>query len=77
VGVGDLAGGLQVVIWLNTDGLLPSHTPAGQLAQLLGQNQQVLNPEEGPPRRYDDERVSAANVRPTRWNRLNRICSRL
>jgi hypothetical protein len=56
---------------------LPPFTPAGQLAQLLGQNQQVLDPEEGPPRRYDDERVSAANVGPTRWNRLNPICSRL
>jgi hypothetical protein len=37
----------------------------------------TFDPEEGPPRRYDDERVSAANVGPTRWNRLNPICSRL
>jgi hypothetical protein len=44
---------------------------------LLGQNQQVLDPEEGPPRRYNDERVNAANVGPTRWNRLNPVCSRL
>ena len=63
--------------WPYIHGVISFTVPAGQLAQLLGQNQQVLDPEEGPPRRYNDERVNAANVGPTRWNRLNPICSRL
>ena len=47
-----------------------------QMAQYLGQRQQVNDLEERPPSRHHNKWVRPGYVRPTRRNRLHVICAR-
>ena len=45
-------------------GIISLTVPPAQLPQQLGQEQQILNPEAGPPSRQDEEWVRPLHVRP-------------